>query len=82
MRTTYLRDGEPTFQGETSTSEMVRTCEELTSYLTRHNEVPELTVLLTGTSIIPSNDVSLQSDDTVQIEIEDIGTLENTVREV
>jgi 2-dehydro-3-deoxy-D-arabinonate dehydratase len=82
MRMTYLRDGEPIFQGETSTSEMVRTCKELTSYFTRHNEVPELAVLLTGTSIIPSNDISLQENDTVQIEIEDIGTLENTVVEV
>lgn len=82
MRMTYLRDGEPIFQGETSTSEMVRTCEELTSYFTRHNEIPELAVLLTGTSIIPSNDISLQANDTVQIEIEDIGTLENTVTEV
>lgn len=82
MRMTYLRDGEPIFQGETSTSEMVRTCEELTSYFTRHNEIPELTVLLTGTSIIPSNDITLRENDTVQIEIEDIGTLENTVIEV
>lgn len=82
MRMTYLRDDEPIFQGETSTSEMVRTCEELTSYFTRHNEVPELAVLLTGTSIIPSNDITLQENDTVRIEIEDIGTLENTVVEV
>jgi 2-dehydro-3-deoxy-D-arabinonate dehydratase len=82
MRMTYLRDDEPVFQGETSTSEMVRTCEELTSYFTRHNEIPELAVLLTGTSIIPSNDISLQENDSVHIEIEDIGTLENTVVEV
>jgi 2-dehydro-3-deoxy-D-arabinonate dehydratase len=82
MKMTYLRDEKTIFEGETSTAEMVRSCEELTSYFTRHNEVPELAVLLTGTSIIPSNDVSLQANDTVQIEIEDIGTLENTVREV
>jgi 2-dehydro-3-deoxy-D-arabinonate dehydratase len=82
MTMTYLREDEPIFEGETSTTEMVRSCEELTSYFTRHNEVPELAVLLTGTSIIPSNDVSLQANDTVQIEIEDIGTLENTVAEV
>lgn len=82
MTMTYLRDDEPIFEGETSTAEMVRTCEELASYLTRHNEVPELAVLLTGTSIIPSNDITLEANDTVQIEIETIGTLKNTVIEV
>lgn len=76
---TITRDSEPIFQEETSTSEMVRTCEELTSYFKRYNEVPELTALLTGTSIIPPDDVTLEHGDSVAIEVENVGTLENTV---
>ena len=82
MSMTIERDGTSVFEGSTSTSEMVRTCEELTGYFRRCNYVPETTALLTGTSIIPPNDVSLEPDDTVAITIEDIGVLENTVVEV
>lgn len=73
------RAGETVYDGTTSTSEMVRTCEELVSYLTRHNTVPELSVLLTGTSLVPEEDFTLKEDDQISISIEDIGTLENTV---
>jgi len=82
MRMEIVRDGEQVFEGTTSTSEMVRTCEELAEYFRRYNEVPESTVLLTGTSIIPPDDVTLEADDTVRIEIENIGTLENTVEQL
>jgi len=73
------RDGERAFKDSTSTTELVRSCEELVDYFTRHNEVPELTVLLTGTSIIPPSDFSLREGDVIFIDIEDIGTLENPV---
>ncbi|MFB6296274.1 MAG: fumarylacetoacetate hydrolase family protein [Halobacteriales archaeon] len=76
------REGSTVFEGETTTAEMVRTVEELAGYFTRHNEVPELAVLLTGTSIIPPNDVTLQEGDDVSIHIEEIGTLDNPVIEV
>jgi len=82
MSMTINRDGSTVFEGETSTAEMVRTVEELTEYFTRHNEVPELAVLLTGTSIIPPNNVTLQEGDDVSIHIEEIGTLVNPVIEV
>lgn len=76
------RTGETIYDETTSTAEMIRTCEELVSYLTRHNTVPELSVLLTGTSLVPENDFTLEEDDLIEIEIEDIGTLENTVETV
>jgi len=79
MDMSILRDGDVVFSGGTSTSKMVRTCEELAGYYTRYNEVPEASALLTGTSIIPPDDVTLRDGDTVQIEIENIGTLENPV---
>jgi 2-dehydro-3-deoxy-D-arabinonate dehydratase len=73
------RDGEVVYRDETSTAEMVRTCEELVSYYTRHNVVPELSVLLTGTSLVPDESFSLAAGDHVDIEIEDIGVLSNPV---
>jgi 2-dehydro-3-deoxy-D-arabinonate dehydratase len=79
---TITRDGETVYEGATSTAEMVRTCEELVSYLTRHNTLPEVTVLLTGTSLVPEDEFTLQPGDGVTIDIEDIGTLSNPVVEV
>jgi 2-dehydro-3-deoxy-D-arabinonate dehydratase len=76
---TIRRDGETAFEGETNTSLMARTCEELTSSLTRHDAVPELGVLLTGTSIVPPTEFTLREDDRVEIDIESIGTLTNAV---
>lgn len=73
------RDGEVVYDDGTSTSQIVRTIEELTGYLARHNTLPELTVLLTGTSLVPPDEFTLQADDTVSITIENIGTLTNTV---
>ena len=79
MTMTITRDGEDVFTGETSTGEMVRTCEELTEYYTKHNAVPELAVLLTGTSIVPDDDFDLAEGDEVHIDIEEVGTLSNGV---
>ena len=77
-----FRDGDRVFSGETSTSRMVRTCQELAGFLTRHNPVPDGTVVLTGTGIVPEQEFSLQAGDLVRIEIEDIGVLENPVVQV
>jgi len=79
MTMTIRRDGTVVYDEATNTGEMVRTCEELASYLTRHNALPELTVLLTGTSLVPGNDFTLHPDDEIEIHIEDIGTLHNSV---
>ncbi len=77
-----FRDGDRVFAGETSTSRMVRTCEELAGFLTRHNTVPDGTVMLTGTGVVPHQEFTLQPGDRVRIEIEDIGILENPVVQV
>jgi 2-dehydro-3-deoxy-D-arabinonate dehydratase len=76
------REGETVYDGTTSTSQMVRSCEELVSYFTRHNSVPELSVLMTGTSLVPEDGFTLEDGDLISISIEDIGTLENTVETV
>lgn len=76
------RDGETVYEGETSTGEMVRTCEELVSYFCRHNTVPESAVLLTGTSLVPEEGFSLTPADEVHIDIENVGHLANDVTTV
>jgi 2-dehydro-3-deoxy-D-arabinonate dehydratase len=82
MSMSIYRGDECIYKDETSTAEMVRSCEELVDYLTRHNSIPELTVLLTGTSLVPDDDFTLEPDDTVEIEIEGVGTLTNPVMTV
>jgi 2-dehydro-3-deoxy-D-arabinonate dehydratase len=79
MTMRILRDGDVVYEDGTSTAEMVRTCEELASYLTRHNAVPETAVLLTGTALVPGEEFTLTPADTVEITIEEIGTLQNDV---
>ncbi|SFT07585.1 fumarylacetoacetate hydrolase family protein [Halostagnicola kamekurae] len=76
------RDGETLYEGETSTSEMDRSCEELVEYWCDHNSVPQSGVLLTGTSLVPDEGFTLQPDNEVRIEIDGIGELVNTVVEV
>ena len=73
------RDGETVFTGETSTSQMARTCQELADWLMRHNSVPDMTTVLTGTAIVPPPDFTLEEGDVVSITIDGIGTLENGV---
>lgn len=82
MEMMISRDGETVFEGNTTTAEMVKTCDELTSHLIKSNDVPETTVLLTGTALVPDDDFTLHPGDEINISIEDIGVLTNTVREV
>lgn len=82
MSMRITRDGETMYEEATNTGEMVRTCEELVEAYTRHQAVPKLSVLLTGTSLVPSDDFTLRPGDRVVIELESIGTLENDVIEV
>ena len=76
------RDGEVVYEDETSTSEMARTCEELVDWWRAHDVVPELGVLLTGTSLVPEEGFTLRPGDVVSISIDDVGELVNPVVEV
>ncbi|MCU4753155.1 fumarylacetoacetate hydrolase family protein [Halobacteria archaeon AArc-curdl1] len=82
IRMKINRDGELVYDEATSTAKMVRTCEELVSALNRHNCIPQSAVLLTGTSLVPSESFTLQEGDCVSIDIDRIGRLENTVTTV
>ena len=73
------RNGEIVFTGETSTAQMARTCQSLADWLIRHNSVPDMTTVLTGTAIVPPPDFTLEEGDTVSIAIDGLGALENGV---
>jgi 2-dehydro-3-deoxy-D-arabinonate dehydratase len=73
------RDGETLFDGETSTASMKRSLAELVDWVMRDNPVPAGSVLLTGTGVVPGDSYTLEPGHRVEIEIDGIGTLVNTV---
>jgi 2-dehydro-3-deoxy-D-arabinonate dehydratase len=72
-------EGGTRFEGETSTARMKRTPSELVEWVIRDNPVPPGSVLLTGTGLVPPDEYTLEPGHTVEIEIEGIGVLVNTV---
>jgi 2-dehydro-3-deoxy-D-arabinonate dehydratase len=72
------RDEHPVFQGETRTSRMKRTPEELVGFLGRELTLPRGGFLMTGTGIVPPDDFSLRTGDRVRVTIGPL-TLENQV---
>jgi 2-dehydro-3-deoxy-D-arabinonate dehydratase len=73
------RSHQEVFQGETHISQMKRSHEELREYLTREMSFPLGAYLMTGTCIVPDPPFTLQAHDEIQIQIEPIGTLIQTV---
>ena len=67
------------FEGECSTSQMKRSCNEIADWVQRHNEIPDGTIILTGTGIIPLQNFTLQQNDLITIQIEKIGKIVNEV---
>jgi 2-dehydro-3-deoxy-D-arabinonate dehydratase len=82
VRLAVRRDGDCVFEGETSTGQMHRRLEELVGFLARYDEFPYGVVLSTGTGIVPSDDFTLRDGDEVVIEIEAVGILRNSVRQM
>ena len=72
-------DGAELFAGETSTARMKRSPRELATWAMRDNPIPPGSVLLTGTGLVPPDEYTLEPGHTVEIEIEGIGVLVNTV---
>jgi 2-dehydro-3-deoxy-D-arabinonate dehydratase len=71
--------GEELFAGETSTARMRRSFAELAAWAVRDNPIPPGSVLLTGTGIVPPDDYTLQPGHVVEIAVDGIGILQNTV---
>ena len=77
MTCTITRGGKELFSGSISTARLHRRLETLVEYLTRANQVPCGTVLLTGTGIIVTHESALAPGDVVSIRVPEIGELSN-----
>jgi 2-dehydro-3-deoxy-D-arabinonate dehydratase len=74
------RNGKNIFEGNTQLSQMKRSPEELVSFVYRECSFPYGSLIMTGTGIVPASDFTLHSGDEIQISIDHIGTLINTVQ--
>lgn len=74
------RNEEQVVEGSASTGQLKRKFEELVAYLIKDNTIFDGTVLLTGTCIVPPNEFTLADGDRIEIEISDIGILNNPVK--
>ena len=74
-----FRDDRMTFEGEVSTDRIGRTFDELIRYLMLDNPIPDGTVVLTGTGVIVTIEHALAPGDVVEIEVDRLGVLRNTV---
>lgn len=82
IRLTIRREHTVVFQAETNTAQLHRPLTELAAYLGRYNDFPAGALLFTGTGIVPGDDFTLHHGDEVAIEIETIGVLQNSVRQM
>ncbi|TMB89091.1 MAG: hypothetical protein E6J18_08035 [Chloroflexi bacterium] len=73
------RGGAPVFDGAASLSDMVRDPAELSGVLHSAYPLPAGAWLLTGTSLVPPPPYTAEAGDVVNIEIEGVGRLVNTV---
>ena len=72
-------DGNVVYEARTSTARMRRSFAELAEWVVRDNPVPAGSVLLTGTGLVPPDDVALVPGQQVEIRIPGIGKLVNPV---
>jgi 2-dehydro-3-deoxy-D-arabinonate dehydratase len=79
IRCRILSSDAVVWEAETSTAQMKRSFEELVSWLVRDNPVPPGTVLLTGTGLVPPDDVALSPGQRVEVSVTGLGTLANPV---
>src|SRR5436853_1409339 len=71
------RGSREVFRGDVSTSRLRRPIAELVAYLRRANDIPPMTVLLTGTGIVPPDEFACEEGDLIEIGAEEIGVLRN-----
>ena len=73
------RNEKNVFEGKVKLKQMKRELPELARWLYAELDFPHGCFMLTGTGIVPPDDFTLQAGDNIQISIENIGTLSNTV---
>lgn len=74
------RDNKKVFEGSIGINQIKRTFEELVSFVYRESSFPHGCLIMTGTGIVPGHDFTLKSGDQINISIDNIGTLSNTVQ--
>jgi len=79
IRLEITRQGERSFCGSTSVSELKRNPQLLIDFLFKDLSFPKGAFLMTGTGIVPPDDFTLQHGDVIKIAIDGIGVLENHV---
>jgi 2-dehydro-3-deoxy-D-arabinonate dehydratase len=80
IRMVILRGGRSAYAGEVAISMIKRKLPELAQWLYRDMDFPFGSLLMTGTCLVPGNEFTLSAGDKVDITIDGIGTLTNTVR--
>jgi 2-dehydro-3-deoxy-D-arabinonate dehydratase len=79
IKLTIERDGAVAWEGLSTTASLHRRFDELAGYLFREQDFPDGVVLSTGTSLVPDLPFTLQPDDVISVDIDEVGTLVNTV---
>jgi 2-dehydro-3-deoxy-D-arabinonate dehydratase len=79
IRMRIHRGGNLHWHGETSMREFARKLEDLVGYLFREDSFPDGAILSTGTALVPDSPFTLEAGDTVEIDIDGLGTLRNPV---
>lgn len=79
IRMTILRKGRTLYEGTTHIGLMNKSFEQLIAYLFQANSFPCGCFLMTGTGIVPPDDITLQTKDEVHLSIPPLGTLINHV---
>jgi len=74
------RGNKKVFEGSIAISQIKRTFKELVSFVYRESSFPHGCLIMTGTGIVPGSDFTLKSGDEINISIDNIGTLSNTVQ--
>lgn len=73
------RNGVAAYTDSTTVAQLKRSFTELTGYLYRECDFPYGCFLMTGTCLVPPPEFTLQPGDVVEITIDKIGTLVNTI---
>ncbi len=76
---TIYRNGEKMFDDATTLANMKRTLNELAGWLFKEMDFETGAFLMTGTCMVPPNEFTLKQNDVVNISIEGIGVLTNTI---
>jgi len=79
IRLSIKREGKQVYDGRTGVDHMARTFENLIGWLGRDNSFPDGCFLLTGTGIVPDSPFTLHVGDVVEVKIDGIGSLVNTI---